>query len=123
MAKVDEFLVGFAKETEDHGGRDYIFVGKITNIDKKTNILNFNTRTSTKDPWTSQCVDSSWHVSVGNQTDTCSSVNVMKYFQKVNSNNKLPKAVKDFINEHKINWTDPGAGDDSPDDLNPEHSD
>ena len=123
MAKVGEFLVGFAKETEDHGGRDHIFVGKLTKIDRENNILHFKTRTSTKDPWTLECLGASWHTSVGKRADTCSSANVIKYFTKLNTNNKMPKSVKDFIIEHKIKWTDPGAGDDNADDTDPEHSD
>ena len=54
MTKVGSFLVGFAKETVAQGGRGYTFVGKVTEIDTKNNILHFNTRTSTKDPWTRQ---------------------------------------------------------------------
>ena len=118
-----EFLVGLAKETETQGGRDYIFVGKVYNIDKTKNILQFHTRTSTKDPWTRSCVDAQWHPSVGKRCDECSSANVIKYFPKLNKQNTLPKAVKDFIYEHKIKWTNPGAGDDYPDDNDPEFSD
>ena len=122
MAKVGEFLVGFAKETEDHGGRDHIFVGKLTKIDRENNILHFKTRTSTKDPWTRDCLDAAWHTTVGKQVDKCSAANVVTYFQKLISGNKMPKPVRDFIKKHKIQWTDPGSGDDSPGETDPEYS-
>ena len=123
MAEVGGYLVGLAKETVAQGGRDYIFVGKVTEIDTKNNIIHFNTRTSTKDQWTRECLDAAWHTSVGKRSDECSAANVVKYFPKLNTNNKMPKGVKDFINKHKIQWTDPGAGDVSPDEADPEYSD
>lgn len=121
QARLNGFLVGFARETEDQGGRDYIFVGKVTRIDLTTSTLQFKTLRSTKDPWTSSCVDSPWHpVKVGKRTDECSFANVIKYFNKLNSKNSFPKAVKDIINKHKIKWSAPDDNDDDPEDTDPE---
>jgi hypothetical protein len=96
------YCVGLAQASS--GPSPYIFVGKITSVDKDARTFCMKELKCTKDPWKQECMAAPWHPGTDPVT-TKPHYAVMAYLPKLNQGGKLTKAAKEAVEERRhIEW-------------------
>ena len=106
-----DFVVGLAKESTEQGGKDYVFAGKITKVDRALRKVTFKPFNPTADPWTQGCITSPWHATNRRDVDDCAADNVIQFFKKFTKSYKFPRNVQRVLESHKIQWSDSNRDD------------
>ena len=111
MCKPNSYCVGLAEAAS--GPSPYIFVGLIISVEKAKDNKGFHQITMhdlrcTSDPWAKGCLNKQWHRQKTSATaiQVRPHYSVMCYSTKLNSNGRLPKAMKDAVDkrEGSIVW-------------------
>ena len=87
------------------GPSPYVFVGKITSVNKKEKTFRYKPHTSTVDPWTITCLEKPWHIQPGSTYEENPHYSVMFYFKMLKQNKAIPKKAADAVKSRNIQWT------------------
>ena len=103
--KVGEFLLGKASYDKGEG----VFVGKILSIDADSQATVIRQLISKSgEPHLEVCLAQQWYLhSAHKETETVQHTNVMCYFKKLTSGNKLRAAEKKFVAAADLMWGEP----------------
>jgi len=101
--KVNKFCVGLAETTK--GPSPYIFVGKITSVNKDTKYITMTSYTCTGDSWKKECLDKAWNRPAKKVKNTSRPhYAIMAYANSLLFRGKLPKQVKTKVSQRAIVW-------------------
>ena len=99
--KVGSLCVGVA-EYENKG--QGLFVGRVKSRDEEKECFETQEYKCNVDVWTQKCVEGKWYYDPRAHTTTTENFSVICYFQKLNTNCKIPKTVQKEINLRNIKW-------------------
>ena len=85
-----------------------LLVGEVTSVDVTQQTFKVATFTPNRDPWLPACLQGQWNPQKGKKSkrtvEEMPAHSVIAYFPKLNAGNRLPKSVKEAVNERKLKW-------------------
>jgi hypothetical protein len=95
LCKPHTYCLGLAEAEE--GPTPYLFVGKITSVDKETRLFKMKHLRCTKDPWEKESLTAGWNTVPRQVELEMPHYAVICYIPTLNKSGKLPKAAKDAV--------------------------